>query len=119
MTPDDFISFLDAIGERLTGPSAHVWELVVRQVVAESLIKGAIELIVLIIGIVIVTIISRAILRSTHDGEDKAFAFGLVGISVTFAGGLIVTDLSSNLIHLLNPEYAAIERIVNVLQGAL
>jgi amino acid transporter len=119
MDADKIIQLLDQISQRVGPVGNHVVELAIRQVIAES----AVGLIIGLIFLVPLVIIGAVLFwfAFTHepqniddDSDGAALAFGI------FFGFLVVVILlieSGNIVHLLNPEWAAIEKLAQLVPG--
>jgi ElaB/YqjD/DUF883 family membrane-anchored ribosome-binding protein len=152
MTADDLARLLDELQRRLDGPARYAFDLVVRQVVIESVVALATCLLVLSLCASVAYVTYR-ILKTNHSfsvlryqtalkaHEDKeaagegysaywkfdyvdppdpfsALAIGgalaiILGLIALFAVGFGATAV----IHLLNPEYAALERVIQLIVG--
>jgi hypothetical protein len=119
MDADKIIQLLDQISQRVGPVGNHVVELAIRQVIAESAVGLIIGLIFLIPLVLVGAVLFW--FAFSHEPQDNDDDSG--GIALTFAlfcVFLVVVGLlieSGNIVHLLNPEWAAIEKLAQLVPG--
>ena len=115
MNPDDLARFLDELGERLGPTGEYVFALTVRQVFAEAIFGLVMLLLFGILGVLV--------MRWAWPGDGKWFdrdGDPTKATLVVFAGGclvfialmLFVLVGKTIFTTLINPEYAALERLI-------
>lgn len=117
MTPEELGRLLDELGQRIGPAGEYVFQLAVRQAIAEGVI-GLITGLVLIAGtIAISTKATRWVLRQEmghySDAFDRAFPIAILSVPTAFLlamGWLLAAD---SITALINPEYAAIRDILS------
>ncbi len=115
MTADEFTKLLDELQQRLQGPSAHVFELAVRQVVIQSVVV----LVLFAAVTVAVAVIGPRVYRWAQEGDsysDRGLIVVLGGTGAAFVWGVLGYLAVVGLIALLNPEYAALRDILGSLK---
>lgn len=125
MNSEDIIRLLDEIGTRLTDPGTHVYELVVRQVVAEAVASLITFVIFAIAGLIVLRWGIRSHVRESEEptyNPKNDLTYGQLGggagvCTIFFAW--LATNPTADIVRLLNPEYAALERIVTTLTNAV
>lgn len=126
MTADQIIELLDALKERLDGPGRYIFDLAVRQVIIEAFIAWLLVA-VLGVGLAILIITARKALRAERSDDyrsrsesDRIFFVGrftLLGLVFTgLAFFVCLVYAVSALPNLLNPEWAALARIINAIK---
>lgn len=107
MTADQIIQLLDELARRLDGPAKYVFELAVRQ----SVIQGAIPWIVAALSLPLAFVTARRV--ADWEEVDMPAVVSLI------AGAFGIVSLVASLIsldHLLNPEWVALNTIVDTLK---
>lgn len=112
MTADQLTQLLNDLQDRLNGPAKYIFDLTMRQVVIEAIAT--------LIGVILITLVVgigwriglRAIRKEDTDDLDFLLMFGgiFTGIAAIVAGVLTFQAVTV----LLNPEYAALARIINL-----
>lgn len=116
MNADEIVRLLDDLAARLEGPARYTFELVVRQVFLEGVIWSVAATVGLVVAILGVPWLFR---WYKYGGEgysnmrDIPATLGVVTLLV-IAGACVLLFGKSALL-LLNPEYAALERIAGLL----
>jgi ABC-type multidrug transport system fused ATPase/permease subunit len=125
MTADEIIRLLDELQRRLDGPGRYVFELAVRQVVLGALV-AIVTALFLWAGFAALVLVGRFAVRRYYDPEtasNEQDRWWLVGYStviigiIVFALNLIATAIAlASVPNLLNPEWAALTRIIETLK---
>jgi hypothetical protein len=125
MTADQIIQLLDQLQERLNGPARYVFDLAVRQVIIEGIVPW-LMLVPVLIGFAVMVITARKALRAEKEtgsfssDSDRIFFISMGTIvGLVFTGGgtfLTLIFAIASLPNLLNPEWAALARIINTIK---
>ena len=116
MNADEVVRLLDQLAVRLEGPARYAFELVTRQVFTEAIvwsITGTAGVVVAILGIPWFFRWYKAGGEGYSNMRDIPATFGVIGLAFVGAAGALF--MAANAIVLLNPEYAALERIAGLL----
>jgi hypothetical protein len=111
VSPDDIIKLLDELGQRLEGPTKHLFELAYRQ----TLIEGVIFSVLVLIAFAINVVGSIAWIKHGTNENDppmwaQAFGYGmLLAIPAMLIFGLPA------LTNLLNPEWVAVGKLIDMI----
>ncbi len=105
MNADDIARILDELQQRLDGPARYLFDITIRQVLIEALIPW-----VCLVPALIIFVLTY---RRVHDWDDPTTA-GVFALILGIAVGLSLVTGVSTLPHLLNPEYAALERLLSL-----
>lgn len=117
MDAAEITRLLDELGGRLEGPARYVFDLTVRQVVLE----GFVAVTVLIVGLVLVSVAGVTARNGpVEDATGDLTLRGLIAvvlglISIFFLFGGAITTLDGGLLKIANPEYAALERLIDLI----
>lgn len=133
MTPDQIQDFLNKLANAITDTAHYAFGILVKQIVVESIVGIAFSLILLGAIYIAVTRINGLVnslwLEQVDAYKQKAtdkygyrvdapdsFYFYMPKMA-TYGFGFMIAfgvlyNLSTNVIHLLNPEYAAVERLI-------
>jgi hypothetical protein len=114
VNPDDIAKILDDLGQRLGPTGERVFALAVRQVTVEAVVWLALCVAIPVL-LWIVTAVSVRWL-SARDPSDADAALGMLGLFAVIAtiGGVLLG--AHYLIVLLNPEYAALEKLLGAIR---
>lgn len=128
MNTDQIIQVLNDLANKLTPPAQHVWDLAMRQMI----IINGISAVISIVAVVIVFVVDAKLLGIARKNlqeakeQDKVASFwdtkdstasNMVMASVaaiggvTFVGGIVASGLISAIPVLLNPEWAVLMQI--------
>lgn len=117
MNSDEIIRILDELQTRLDGPARYIFELTVKQVIIEAWVPLA-------VGVVAAfSLIGSAFVAILHDRhctvkqcEHWPIYFGLLGggLSVIAAAVSLGWFVITGIPKMMNPEYAALERILQL-----
>lgn len=131
----DITARLDALGEQLGVASGQVWEILVRQQAVESVSNFAWGLVYMVLlglvwffgsRIIAYSKVVEAKLRdegaSEYKIDEEAKGFALFGwgtrvVGTTAFGIYFITDVSTGIKLLINPEYYALKEILKVVGG--
>lgn len=121
MDAGELTRILDELQGRLDGPAKYVFELTVRQVVIEAWVP----LVVLVVALVTFGLSTLTLWMHERRCPSKTCehfmwlcAFGTAAGSLLVAGGAGVLFVIDGLPRLLNPEYAALERLLSLVVPA-
>jgi Ca2+/Na+ antiporter len=123
MTADEIIRLLDELQRRLDGPGRYVFDLAVRQVFLDGVLSLVVGLVLLLAAAFALRWSYRTHTRDveankerdwmhTHSSESPFF----VAIGGIVAAVLCAMALRAALTNLLNPEWAALTRIIETLK---
>ena len=114
MNPNEVVSIIERLGELLSPTAAKAWEIAMRQVHVQAVTVGAL-MVLCVVGIGIgLRCLGASVLggKSTKEVEDE-HCFGAFIVCV--CGGVLIL-LGLNLYGILaNPEYRAIELLLNLM----
>lgn len=117
MDAADLTRLLDELQARLDGPARYVFELTIRQVIIEAWVPLALTLLSLVVfalaaGLLVVHTARCPGKECRHDSATCLFV--LAGFAVLVAPATGAWFAIAGLPKLLNPEYAALERILRL-----
>lgn len=113
---------IDALSEKLGIAAGHLWQVLVRQAIAEAV--ASIVLVVLcVVGIIVAVKIIRWAAKFGEANKDNYSrewppraivwtAISLVSLAVTIPG--VFVNLYEAVMYLINPEYFALQRILEL-----
>lgn len=110
MNADEVTRLLDELATRLEGPARYAFDLAVRQVFIEGVAWVIVGSIIAAVGLVAIA----AALRSESDDDGPFMALILGGAA--FIGGLLATVFAGLVDRALNPEWAALMRLVDTIR---
>lgn len=114
---------LDELAERLSGPAEKVWEIFVKQAIADgvgSLVIAVIGVIIIFSVIKLLPKISERLNEYSYEecDEDVWIVLLLLLCGIGLASIFVVpTELISGIKHLINPEYYALMDIISNIPG--
>jgi hypothetical protein len=134
LSPEQVIQLLEALATKLTPPAQYVFGLAVRQVVIDGVFAGLEALFALTLVAAFWTVWVRKVLplikaerefgktkQYSYDRPDTwqaaGFTAAAVGGMFTFFVGLVASEsLHTALNYLLNPEYATLMRLADLIK---
>lgn len=115
MNADDITRMMDELATRLEGPARYAFELVVRQVVVEGVIAW------LAVAAIAAALLIAVRLTTPHWHEESCRhdsgglgVLACLGLSIALA--LVGSYAVLHLADVLNPEYAAITRLLDMVR---
>lgn len=116
----EIIKVLDELTQRLSGPAAQVWGVLMKQVIIEGWLRLAMNVIMLSVVVTFVYWLPRLIKKLSecdYPDEEKYITTFIVGgiLSVIFVI-FICFSLPSALEKILNPSYHAIMRLTTFIK---
>lgn len=116
-TVDSIINAIKPVAEKIGEGAAHLYEIYVKQMFAEGLaglIASGVVVIIIIIGIV-----AWKKYAAKPDADDDVLAMTAVfgGMISLFALVMVMAFLTTNLTMIINPEYHAVQRILETVKG--
>lgn len=118
MDTEKVIEFLREVASTLGPAGEHAYNLIKARVIAEAIIGvafwGGILLLVVITTIILIKWFKG---HSFYYNTDKEIAGTLITIAPILLSILMLTGLLESVVNLLSPDYATIERILNLVTG--
>jgi hypothetical protein len=120
MTADELIRLLDELATRLEGPAKYTFDLAARQVVIEALLPWGVLSVALVVGVIAGAIAGVSAYKYPDAYEGPAVWIRASGVIVVIGAASVgVCALLFGLLrlpNLLNPEWAALQRIITTLK---
>jgi hypothetical protein len=113
---------IEALAQKLGVAAHHVYEVLVRQMVAEGIVYGIIQLAAVVVCIWLIVICIKTISSVWKDNDRYDFLGMCIGLGVLAAIiGLIsfvfLSCAADNALKAINPEYYAIKTITNMVKS--
>lgn len=102
---------LEPLAQKLGEGAGHVYEVYVRQMFAEGVSLAIIGTFFLILIVTAIVLVSRTALNNRGEEDDEAAITVVACMLIPLC--VLVFALTENTMKIINPEYYAIERIVN------
>lgn len=110
MDSEKIIEFLRDIAEQLGPAGQHAFQIVYQRVVGEAIIWGSVGSVLIILGLIFIIGATINAIKSYDAADGTIFSWG-IGLILVIVGVMAAVPA---FINLLSPEYATIERILNL-----
>lgn len=112
---------IDALSEKLGVAAGHLWQVLVRQAIAEAVAS----LVLVVLCAVVVVVAGKIIRWAAKYGDEnlngcgewpaRCIAWTMVSvIALAVAGTTLFINLYQATMHLINPEYFALQKILEL-----
>jgi len=116
VNPDDVAKILDELGNRLSQPAQHVFQLSVNYVISSNTFYA-----VLCVGWIVSSVLAGiALVVWVRRGEspygDRPFVGGLLGGALIGTALVAMVFLMISVVALMNPEYTALQNLLGAIK---
>jgi hypothetical protein len=116
---EEVLKRLDLLAAKLSTTGAHLWEVLVKQAYAEAADLFIWMIAALALTVVFIALSRRMFRRSNEVGENKGdhiFVGVVSALAAVLTSTLAVSSFASIIKTLMNPEYFALTKILEVLK---